>query len=69
MLAQARCFRLLLQDRELLPKREILDGEFCLITKGAAEEQYQETNRAHFTAFKKISDAVETIAAAMGIHS
>jgi len=61
---QPRCFRLLLQNRELLSKREILRREFCSVTKDAAEEQHQDANRAHFTASDKVNHGPETIAAA-----
>jgi len=63
-LAQTRGFRLLLQNRELLSKREILRREFCSVTKDAAEEQHQNAHHANFTASEKVNHELETVAGA-----
>ncbi|MFH1108457.1 MAG: hypothetical protein V1790_04560 [Planctomycetota bacterium] len=61
-LSQARRFQLLLQDRELLPKRGILDGKIDSITNQGPDEEDHRTKQPHFTRSRCRNHGPETIA-------
>jgi len=48
----------------LLAQREVFRGEFRSVTKNPAEEQHQDTYRAHFTVSENHNHGSETIVTA-----